>query len=97
MALKSVIDEPFVQSWKTTESPMKISALPLRLQGDRIAGERLRDVREPVAASATPTTPRHRSCGGGLSDRHFRAGRAKLESLPPTYHNAKPTERENDN
>ena len=99
VALKSVMDEPFVRNWPTTHQPDP--AYPLYRYSSKIIGSLLTGC--SIYARQSPRPPG--------ADEAIQIGRAAadflisisgppgaaLESLPPTYHGAKPTERENDN
>jgi maltose/maltodextrin transport system substrate-binding protein len=99
IALDGLIHEPFVQSWRTTGKPDP--GYPLYRYSSKILGSLMSACAAYATQSARPADADHaleigRRAADFLISISAAAGTA-LENLPPTYHDAKPTERENDN
>jgi maltose/maltodextrin transport system substrate-binding protein len=99
VALRSVIHEPFVQSWRTTAKPDPDYALyryASKINGSLISGCAMYASQAPRPDDADDAIDIGRRAADYLISISSPAG-APLKHFPPTYHGAKPTERENDN
>jgi hypothetical protein len=98
LALRGLIHEPFVQSWRNTGRPDPSYALyryAAKLMGSLLTACARYAGQTPRPADAAEAL----AIGGRIAD--FLIGISgppgtPLEYCPPTYHGAKPTEREND-
>ena len=97
-ALSGLIHEKFVQHWRTTGRPDPGYALyrySAKLIGSLLTGCSLYATQTPRPADADDALEIGRRAADYLLSISGPAG-TPLEYCPPTYHDAKPTEREND-
>jgi hypothetical protein len=90
---------PFVQSWKATGKPDEKYPLyryAAKVIGSLVSGCAMYARESPRPADADDAIAIGRSAADFLLSISGPSG-SKLEHFPPTYHNAKPTDRENDN
>jgi maltose/maltodextrin transport system substrate-binding protein len=97
-ALESLMHEPFVQAWRSTGKPDP--AYPLyryaaKVIGSLVGGCALYAQQTPRPDDADAALAMGRAAADYLISISA-APSTPLEFFPPTYHNAKPTEREND-
>jgi len=99
LALASVLAEPFVRSWRTTGRPDSSSYALYRYAskviGSLLSGCAMYASQSPRPADADEAIETARRAADFLIGISCPAG-TPLEHFPPTYHGAKPTEREND-
>jgi maltose/maltodextrin transport system substrate-binding protein len=99
IALQTVVNEPFVQSWRTTGKPDPSYALyryaSKVIGGGVVSGCALYAAQTPRPADADDALATARRAADFLIALSAAPG-TPLEFFPPTYHDAKPTEREND-
>lgn len=91
VALDTVLREPFVQHWRTTGQPDP--AYPLYRYSSKI-------ISSILTACALDGSPEAHEIARRAADYLLSItckADTPLAGFPPTYHNAKPTERENDN
>ena len=98
VALDSVVHEPFVQSWRTTGQPDPKYALyrySSKIIGSLMSGCAMYASRWPRPGDADDVLAVATRAAYFLTSVSAAPG-TPLEYFPPTYHGAKPTEREND-
>jgi maltose/maltodextrin transport system substrate-binding protein len=98
VALASVMHEPFVQSWRTTGKPDPDYALyryAAKIIGSLTSGGAMFASQSPRPDDADDAIEIGRRAADYLISISAPAG-SPLAYFPPTYHDAKPTEREND-
>jgi maltose/maltodextrin transport system substrate-binding protein len=98
VALESLMHEPFVQSWRTTGKPdpsYPLYRYAAKMMGSLAGGCSLYAQQTPRPTDADEAIAIGRAAADYLIAISSPAG-SPLEFFPPTYHDAKPTEREND-
>jgi maltose/maltodextrin transport system substrate-binding protein len=93
------MDEPFVRSWKRTGRPdetYRLYRYASKMIGSLASGCAMYAAQTPRPSDAEEAIAIGRAAADFLIGISAPAG-ARLEFFPPTYHGAKPTERENDN
>jgi hypothetical protein len=99
LALEGLMAEPFVQSWATTGRPAAEYGLyryASKVLGALMTASALYAGQSPRPADADRALEIGRRVADFLLEISCPAG-SPLEYFPPTYHAARPTERENDN
>ena len=98
LALQSVVNEPFVQSWRTTGQPDPSYTLyryPAKVIGSLISGCAMYAQLQPRPRDADEAIKIARRAADYLIGISCPPD-APLAFMPPTYHTDKPTDREND-
>ena len=99
LALKSLVNEKFIQAWKATGKPDPAYALyryaAKVIGGGVVSGCALYAKQTPRPDDADDALAIARNAADFLIGISAKPG-SPLEFFPPTYHDAKPTEREND-
>lgn len=99
VALETVMAEPFVRSWRATGRPDPSYALyryASKVIGSVMSASAMYASQSPRPADADEALAVGRGAADFLLSIRAAPG-SRLEYFPPTYHGAKPTERENDN
>jgi maltose/maltodextrin transport system substrate-binding protein len=99
IALASAMKEPFVQAWRTTGKPdpsYPLYRYASKIIGALVSGCAMHASESPRPADADQSIKIARAAADYLISISGKAG-TRLEYFPPTYHNAAPTARENDN
>ena len=100
LALDTAMHEPFVQSWRTTGKPDQqryaLYRYASKVIGSLMSGCAMYASRTPRPADADDVLAVGAKAADFLISISAPTG-TPLEFFPPTYHDAKPTERENDN